>query len=279
MLQKALTKDLTVFILCKGGTPAPALRKTLVGLDRQHYRNFDLVVIDRGMEEEELGAALEHGAHIIELKGRNWKTGAVMNHACEMAGPFILFLSPGAVLQGERWLDTFMKNIIRNDAASLFVRPDMPLYEKRYKREFFNRYRKSYFSGFTAGIRKKTFLYDRFEGDLEYFYDYFWQKTMTGKNRPPYESPDMKVFSEFSHDPGSFYRYKKEEYMEYCRLLPSPLPAGRAAVWPYLKRAGTFSAEMLRFAFKGVLNPFDLIALSPYVFIEEVLFKKDIRLL
>ena len=278
MLQKALTKELTVFLLCKNGGKE-ALQKTLDCLDRQHYRNFDLVVIDRGMEEEQLSAALKHGSHILELKGQNWKTGAVLNRACEISGPFSLFLCEGTVLQGERWLENFMKRLSGNNEPYIFILPEIPSHEKRSRREFFQRYRTLYTSCCAAGIRKKTFLYNRFDERLEYFHFHLWHKKLNQKSPAPAETQYLRLYTEFFDNPGSFYEYKKKEYAEYLRMLITAPPAGKTALLNYFVKLAGFISELFRYAFKGILNPLDLISLAPYVFIEEVLFKKDKRLI
>ena len=81
-----------------------ALRETLPALAAQHYKNWELIVIDSGSTDGSLGLLRQvKPRHLIQIAHRDYNPARVMNQGMELASSnFAVFLNADATPQ--RWI-------------------------------------------------------------------------------------------------------------------------------------------------------------------------------
>src|SRR5437899_10722170 len=85
------------------------LPEVLEAIDRQTYRDFEVLLVDSGSVDRTRDIAAAHGARIIRLRSEDFTFGHSLNLGIQAArGTFIAIISSHAIPTDERWLDRQM---------------------------------------------------------------------------------------------------------------------------------------------------------------------------
>jgi len=95
-----------VTIIMRSFNEGWALRETLPALQRQEYRDWELIVIDSGSTDGSVELIRRaNPRHFIQIQAEDYNPSRVMNHGMELArSDFGIFLNADATPVGESWL-------------------------------------------------------------------------------------------------------------------------------------------------------------------------------
>jgi rhamnosyltransferase len=174
--------DPFVSIILRSYNEGWALAQTLAGLQRQEYRNWELIVFDSGSTDGSVELLQKaQPAHFIQLAHGDYKPGRVLNHGVRLAkGDPCIFLNADATPQGADWLRPLVSTLLQPGNAAAFSRqiprPDcLAVYASDYDRCFGNRRASAkwdhFFSMVSSGLRKDVWSKRGFLEHLQYAED------------------------------------------------------------------------------------------------------------
>src|SRR5258705_12927785 len=94
--------DPLISIIMRSFNEGWALRETLPALQRQEYRNWELIVIDSGSTDGSVELIQKAAPrHFVQIAARDYQPARVMNHGMQLArSDFGIFLNADATPQG-----------------------------------------------------------------------------------------------------------------------------------------------------------------------------------
>src|SRR6267143_544620 len=111
-----------VSIIMRSFNEGWALRETLPALQRQEYRDWELIVIDSGSTDGSV--ELIRGAnprHFVQIKAADYNPSRVMNHGMELAqGEIGIFLNADATPVDQGWLHPLVAALQDRQTAAVF---------------------------------------------------------------------------------------------------------------------------------------------------------------
>ncbi len=114
--------DPLVSIIIRSYNEGWALRETLPALQRQNYKEWELIVIDSGSTDGSI--ELIHAAqprHFIQIKSSEYNPSRVMNHGMRLAqSNYCIFLNADATPQGANWLRPLVNTLLNPKVAAVF---------------------------------------------------------------------------------------------------------------------------------------------------------------
>src|SRR5437867_2765840 len=97
------------------------LPEVLTAIDRQTYRDFEVLLVDSGSLDRTRDIAAAHGAHIIRLRSEDFTFGHSLNLGIHTArGSFIAIISAHAIPTDERWLERLITPLREPQTAMVF---------------------------------------------------------------------------------------------------------------------------------------------------------------
>src|SRR5215831_16198064 len=98
--------DPFVSIILRSFNEAWALRQTLPSLQRQEYRNWELIIFDSGSTDGSVELIREfHPRHFVQLSPETYNPSRVLNQGVKLArADFEIFLNADATPQSHHWL-------------------------------------------------------------------------------------------------------------------------------------------------------------------------------
>jgi 2-desacetyl-2-hydroxyethyl bacteriochlorophyllide A dehydrogenase len=97
------------------------LPEVLAAVDRQTYRNFEVLLVDSGSLDRTREIAAAHGARIIRLRSEDFTFGHSLNLGIQEArGAFIAIISAHAIPTDEQWLERLITPLRQPDTAMVF---------------------------------------------------------------------------------------------------------------------------------------------------------------
>lgn len=94
------------------------LPEVFAALDRQVYRDFEVLVVDSGSVDRTREIAAAHGARIIRLRSEDFTFGHSLNVGIrEARGTLIAIISAHAIPADDRWLDRLVAPLREADVA------------------------------------------------------------------------------------------------------------------------------------------------------------------
>jgi 2-desacetyl-2-hydroxyethyl bacteriochlorophyllide A dehydrogenase len=97
------------------------LPEVLDAVDRQTYRNFEVLLVDSGSLDRTRDIAAAHGARIIRLRSEDFTFGHSLNLGIQEArGAFIVIISAHAIPTDEHWLERLITPLRQSETAMVF---------------------------------------------------------------------------------------------------------------------------------------------------------------
>lgn len=97
------------------------LPDVFAALERQSYRDFDVLLVDSGSVDRTRDIAAAHGARILRLRSEDFTFGHSLNVGIgESRGSLIAILSAHAIPADEDWLEQLVAPLRRDDMAMVF---------------------------------------------------------------------------------------------------------------------------------------------------------------
>ena len=97
------------------------LPKVFSAIKKQHYQDFEVLLIDSGSEDRTRDIGKENGARIIRLRTEDFTFGYSLNAGIQKArGSFITILSAHAIPSNEFWLERLVKPLREVDTAMVY---------------------------------------------------------------------------------------------------------------------------------------------------------------
>lgn len=97
------------------------LPEVFSALDKQYYRNFEVLLVDSGSVDRTRDIAEENGARIVRLRSEDFTFGYALNVGIrEARGSFIAILSAHAIPSNEFWLERLVKPLREIDTAMVY---------------------------------------------------------------------------------------------------------------------------------------------------------------
>ncbi len=174
--------DPLVSIIMRSFNEGWALRETLPALQTQHYRNWELIVIDSGSTDDSVELLRRaEPRHFIQIQPHEYNPSRVLNCGMDLArSPFGIFLNADATPQGPDWLRPLVQALFEPRTAAVFgrqvPRPDcQAVYACDYERCFGpNResaHWEHFFSMASSGLRKDVWARRGFDEKFQYSED------------------------------------------------------------------------------------------------------------
>ena len=90
----------------------------LEGIDRQAYRDFEIVVVDSGSVDRTREIAARHTDKLIRINSRDFTYGYSLNVGCEAAsGRFVVIVSAHMLTEDDQWLGSMVAPLRESDVA------------------------------------------------------------------------------------------------------------------------------------------------------------------
>jgi 2-desacetyl-2-hydroxyethyl bacteriochlorophyllide A dehydrogenase len=97
------------------------LPEVLAAIDRQTYRDFEVLLVDSGSLDRTRDIAAAHGARIIRLRSEDFTFGHSLNLGIKEArGAFIAIISAHAIPTDEQWLERLITPLREPETAMVF---------------------------------------------------------------------------------------------------------------------------------------------------------------
>jgi 2-desacetyl-2-hydroxyethyl bacteriochlorophyllide A dehydrogenase len=97
------------------------LPEVFSALEKQQYRDFEVLLVDSGSVDRTRDIAAENGARIVSLRSEDFTFGYALNVGIrEARGSFIAILSAHAIPSSEFWLERLVKPLREGDSAMVY---------------------------------------------------------------------------------------------------------------------------------------------------------------
>jgi 2-desacetyl-2-hydroxyethyl bacteriochlorophyllide A dehydrogenase len=97
------------------------LPEVFSALGKQHYRDFEVLLVDSGSVDRTRDIAAANGARIVRLRSEDFTFGYALNVGIrEARGSFIAILSAHAIPSNEFWLERLVKPLREVDTAMVY---------------------------------------------------------------------------------------------------------------------------------------------------------------
>ena len=97
------------------------LPELLAAIERQTYRDFEVLLVDSGSLDRTREIAAAHGARIIRLRSEDFTFGHSLNLGIQEArGTFVVIVSAHAIPTDERWLERLITPLRQPEHAMVF---------------------------------------------------------------------------------------------------------------------------------------------------------------
>lgn len=97
------------------------LPEVLEAIDRQRYRDFEVLLVDSGSVDRTREIVASRGGRVVRMRSDDFTFGHSLNVGIgEARGSFIVILSAHAIPTGEQWLERLIAPLRRSDTAMVF---------------------------------------------------------------------------------------------------------------------------------------------------------------
>lgn len=99
------------------------LPQLLKAIDRQTYRDFEVIIVDSGSYDRTPDIARRAGAHLLQIDGRDFTFGYSLNAGIESArGTFVVIVSAHTEPTDEHWLQNLLEPLRQLNVAMCYGR-------------------------------------------------------------------------------------------------------------------------------------------------------------
>jgi 2-desacetyl-2-hydroxyethyl bacteriochlorophyllide A dehydrogenase len=97
------------------------LPEVLAAIDRQRYRDFEVLLVDSGSVDRTREIVAASGGRVVRMRSDDFTFGHSLNVGIQEArGSFIVILSAHAIPTGDQWLERLVAPLRRPDTAMVF---------------------------------------------------------------------------------------------------------------------------------------------------------------
>lgn len=209
--------DPAVSIIIRSFNEAWALRDTLLAVQAQEYKNWELIVIDSGSTDgsQEL-IYRAHPQYFIQITPQDYNPSRVMNRGMQLArSEFGIFLNADATPQGNNWLRPLVQPLLDPKTAAVFgrqiPRPDCrAVYAVDYER-CFGADREAarwdhFFSMVSSGLRKDIWSQRGFLEKMQYSEDDEYTRWCRAQGCKVEYCPGSVVMHSHNYTPEQAYK-------------------------------------------------------------------------
>jgi rhamnosyltransferase len=213
----AWNSDPLVSIVMRSFNEGWALKETLPAIQRQEYRNWELIVIDSGSTDGSVDLIREaEPAHFLQIQPHEYVPGRVMNCGVDLAkSEYVVFLNADATPQGTNWLRPLVNALLDPQTAAVFgrqiPRPDCrAVFAHDYDR-CFGENRESacwehFFSMASSGIRKDVWARRPFAETITYSEDDEWTRWCRAQGYRVIYVPESMAMHSHNYTPAQAYK-------------------------------------------------------------------------
>ena len=206
-----------VSIIMRSFNEGWALRETLPALQRQDYRDWELIVIDSGSTDGSVELIRRaNPRHFIQIKPEDYNPSRVMNHGMELArSHFGIFLNADATPVDQRWLSPLVNALQDLQTAAVFgrqlPRPDCrAVFAHDYERCFGpcreSEHWEHFFSMVSSGLRKDIWSKRGFLEKMRYSEDDEYTRWCRAQGYRVVYCPGSVVIHSHNYSPREAYR-------------------------------------------------------------------------
>jgi len=206
-----------VSIIMRSFNEGWALCETLPALQRQEFRDWELIVIDSGSTDGSVELIRRaNPRHFIQIKHEDYNPSRVMNHGMELArSEFGIFLNADATPVDQRWLGPLVNALRDPQVAAVFgrqiPRPDCrAVFTHDYERCFGPRRESQrwehFFSMVSSGLRKDVWARRGFLEKMQYSEDDEYTRWCRSQGYRVLYCPESVVMHSHNYTPRQAYR-------------------------------------------------------------------------
>ena len=224
------SKKLLVSFVIRTKDEARWIGKVLKNLQRQTFRNFEIIIVDSGSTDGTLGIIEKFPVKLIQIKPANFNFSYALNLGInEAQGKFICIISGHSLPVSPTWLEDGLKNFKDKKVAGIsgyYSSFPIAYFSEKLGRLFFAPYQKKklesnpWMTNTNAIICKNLWKKYPFDEKLnEGCEDYDWACEMLARGYNVVKDPKFSVFH--SHfllgKPG--YLQRKSQWKKTCAII------------------------------------------------------------
>lgn len=223
----------------------------LQAIQKQDYRDFEIVVVDSGSTDKTLEIARDFGCqNIVEIPRRDFTFGYSLNMGCKNArGQYLVFVSAHVVPQNNKWLGNLLSGFNDENVAAVYGRQLGAVGSKfSEKRDFERLFKESiclYPNNANSAVRKD--LWEKYNFD-EYLFgleDMEWAKRLKDRGFKTFYEPKAAVFHIHNETwPQVFNRYRREAIAAARLGLLNPPQVKISVLWILAMILGDFAVSL-----------------------------------
>ncbi|MGH7467769.1 MAG: alcohol dehydrogenase catalytic domain-containing protein [Longimicrobiales bacterium] len=254
------------------------LPEVLAALDRQHYRDFEVILVDSGSMDRTREIAAANGARVQRLRSEDFTFGHSLNVGIAAArGRLIAILSAHAIPADEHWLEQLVAPLRSADTAMVFGgqrgHPISKFSEARDFERIFGRTARrmqapDYFANnANSAVRRDLWTQHAFDEGLPGLEDIEWAKHWMEKDLIVQYVPAACIIHVHTETwPQVRRRYHREamagRWVGLKRLLDIPGEVARELRWfthdlwlaAQARRLTSLAGEIIRFRYEKTLG-------------------------
>lgn len=219
------------------------LGNLLIALQKQSYRNFEVIIVDSGSNDGTLRIAEEHKTNIIKIESRDFTFGYSLNVGCKASrGKYLVFVSGHVLPTDESWLANLLAPFKDEKVAMVYGRqrgtPESKFSEQMdFKRLFGtgvvnSRVPLNYANNANSAIRKKMWEDHPFDEYLFGLEDIAWAREVAESGYSIRYEPTSAVYHIHNEKWSQvFNRYRREAIAAVRIHLKEPPQAKLSTLW------------------------------------------------
>jgi rhamnosyltransferase len=217
LLQNDMMNDPLVSVIMRSYNEGWAIRDTLPALQKQEYRNWELIVFDSGSTDDSVDFIRDaNPRHFIQIKPEDYNPSRVMNHGMTLAASeFGIFLNADATPVDSNWLKPLVQALQDPNTAAVFGR-QLPrpgcraVFAHDYERCFGLRRESAqwdhFFSMASSGIRKDIWAKRGFLECMQYSEDDEYTRWCRAQNYQIAYCPESVALHSHNYSPQQAYK-------------------------------------------------------------------------